>query len=261
MVEMVHRWRRVVRGGAEIAIVCYATTFARPVFAQEPTPHFAGQVRIANWPAELGLPVEIVTFNAARQFKVCASGNVATVNLPLHSDVTGYSLALKDDRDCRNPNDRFDFYVNGVWAGNAQYSPTTYAGYYTFKDLNVPVTALATKPGIGLVWLAGQVTDRLGRPAPEGTMVTATAQGGGCAAQGSASTRNFYWSPKVAPPEPVGMNGFYVIGIPADAGCMDHPVSFDVRVAGSPNGQPMQVTSPPYGRVVMVPTLILPTPP
>jgi hypothetical protein len=235
-----------------------STRVAAGQVPQRPSLTFSGTVKIGGQPIDPGRgTVEIRIFNAARQFKVCGKAPVRLVAISSTVGSSVYDVTLNSqDTDCLNPSDRYDFYVNGVWAANEPYVANETAA--SVVNLNVPEVALVSPAGDHLVWFSGVVTDSLARPAPSGVKVTATSMDSTCPASGTGTTQNLYWAPKVEPSRPVGVNGFYWIGIAFDDRCADRQIYFKFELAGTVISQQVPVTTPPYGRALSVPPLVLP---
>lgn len=222
-------------------------------------PEFTGTVLIAGRPADPGTVVQIVVFRTATSFRVCAEATVQvqTAGLtrpPPVPNATGYDATLENSPECVNPDNTYDFYVNGVLAGASRHYPFSATSQLATMSLSVPELALKTDPsqaGVRLVWFSGRVRDNLGRPAPAGTVVTAQARGASCS--GSGRTEDLYWAPKASSKQTVGVLGFYWIGIDQTADCLDRSVQFDVYAGGKLlRAATANVSTPPYGRPVSV---------
>lgn len=222
-------------------------------------PEFTGRVLIAGLPADPGTVVQVVVFRDAQNFKVCgdATVKVQTVGLtrpPPMPNLTGYDAAVDNIPECTNPDNSYDFFVNGVLATASVRYPFSPTNQLATVNLSVPELALKTasaQPGVRLMWFYGRVRDNFGRPAPAGTMVTAQARGASCT--GTGTTQDLYWAPKASSKETVGVLGFYWIGIDLSPACQDRSILFDVY-AGSKllRASTANVSTPPYGRAMTV---------
>ena len=222
---------------------------------------FAGTAQIIGLPADPGTSIQIVLFDAASNYIVCADTTVSMMPTgpgPNPPQVAGYTAALYNTPQCVNPDNKYDFYVNGVWAGSGAYNFGS--GIPTYKNVNVSEVALKSSSqqgGVRLVWLYGKVTDTFGRPAVPGTPVTAKAIGAACG--GSGKTENLYWVPKAPKSLPVGENGFFWIAIEKTPACQDRTIAFEITTLGMNAGPPPQVrvTTPPYGLSSVTPQLVI----
>lgn len=230
---------------------------AAPASPPSSGPQFSGMVLIAGLPADPGTVVQVVVFRSGQSFKVCGEGTVQvqTAGLtrpPPVPNTTGYEATLEDTPECVNPDNTYDFYVNGVQAAASRKYPFSPNNQLATVHLSVPEVALKTGPsqeGVRLVWFYGRVRDAFGRPAPAGTTVTAKARGASCG--GSGKTEDLYWAPKATNRQTIGVLGFYWIGIERTAECLDRSVRFDIY-AGSKllRAVTVNVSTPPYGRAL-----------
>lgn len=223
-------------------------------------PRFFGKVRIAGRIADPGTRVQAVVFHSARQWKICAEGEVRDLAGDGGVDAFWYDAELDMSPECTNRANTYDFYVNGVWGGAARYefSPTK-----RLKSVHLAVTEVALvtpkESGLKLFWIYGQVKKRSGDPVPDGTVVTAKARNGLCS--GTGTTKDLSWQPKARYVfwQPNGRDnllfeakGFYWIAIPMGP-CTDlkDDVIFDVQAGNSQLKQSSaNVHSPKYGTAV-----------
>jgi hypothetical protein len=218
---------------------------------------FAGAVQILGQPADVGTFVQIVVFDAVSNYVVCADTtvimqNIGTVANP--NQVIGYIATLYDTPQCVNPDNRYDFYVNGVWGGSTGFEFAE--NMPSYKNMNVAEVALRSNSeqgGVRLVWLYGKVFDTINRPAVPGTPVTAKAVGAACG--GSGKTEDLYWVPKAPRGTPVGEKGFFWIGIEKTPACQNRSVTFEITVPGMVQNPPPRVTitTPSYGMASATP--------
>jgi hypothetical protein len=209
---------------------------------------FAGTVLIENRPADPGTSVQVVVFRADRSFTVCGDTTVGASGR--------YKLVVYPKPDCQTPGDRYEFYINGVWAASG--SGTAMApGAASSVNMTAPMLALRTpnRPGVRLVWFYGTVTDHLNRPAVPGLRIIAspdstTSRDNSCL--GTGVTQDLFWTPKTPGAQPLNVKGFYVIGVEMAAECQDKVVGWLLRGTGdssqgaiTPQYVPLQ--SPPYG--------------
>ncbi|HSB54346.1 MAG TPA: hypothetical protein VLD58_08315 [Gemmatimonadales bacterium] len=220
---------------------------ALPV-AELPAQSFAGRVLIEDRPADPGTYVQVVVYRADRSFTVCGDTTVGTGGR--------YQLVVYPKPDCRTPGDRYEFYVNGVWAASRSAASTTPGGPPVPTDMTAPMLALRTsnRPGVRLVWFYGTVTDPRSRPAPVGIRIVAspdTSVSAGNSCLGTGLTQDLFWTPKTPGAQPLNVKGFYVIGIEMAAECQDMVTLFQLRGAGGSPGtvtpQTVLVDTPPYG--------------
>ncbi|HKX19652.1 MAG TPA: hypothetical protein VJT33_16750 [bacterium] len=214
-------------------------------------PQFAGAVNIAGKPADIGTYVQIVIFSANGSYTPCAEAQVESKMEPTSSGagvarVVGYTARLAANVACLNPSNTYTFYVNGVFAAVAGY-PGPNVMYVNLSVSEAALKTNAAQGGVRLVWLYGLVQDRFGRPAPDGTTVTAKAIGASCG--GTAKTQPLYWVPQFASNQPVGALGFYLIGVEPTTDCANRSVGFQVYASGN-TGAASTVTAhtPPYGQ-------------
>lgn len=210
---------------------------------------FAGTVQIEDRPADPGTYVQVVVFRADRSFTVCGDTTVGASGR--------YQLAVYPKPDCRTPGDRYEFYVNGVWAGSRSGASSAPGGPPVSANMTAPMLALRTtnRPGVRLVWFYGTVTDHLNRPAPAGLRIvaspdTSTSPGNSCL--GTGTTQDLFWTPKTPGAQPLNVKGFYLIGVEMSAECQDKVVLFELR--GADVGSQATITpqfvpldTPPYG--------------
>jgi hypothetical protein len=221
---------------------------------------FVGSVRIAGEFADPGTEVDVVIYRSGQTPISCAHGTVeSTPTGPGQAPSLGYMAPLEQTPTCLNPDNTYHFYVNGVRA--PQKSGITAPGTkLTYVHLTVPEVALKTSPeqtGVRLVWFYGKVRDRIGRPPPDGTTVTAESKGGSCS--GTGKTQDLYWVPKTGG-HTIGALGWYFIPIEMSQACADHPLEF--RLWAGPKqgpGKPSSIKTPPYGVPANV-DLVMPTP-
>ncbi|MDQ6891745.1 MAG: hypothetical protein M3167_03590 [Acidobacteriota bacterium] len=226
-----------------VALAPSLAGFPNPPFR----PRIQGYVEIAGQLADVGTTVQIVVFRSSKVFFVCGE---TTVHKVRDSRGAAYDADIKQTPECLNPDNLYDFYVNGVHAGAARFHfNTTYTE--NFKNIAVPAVALKTPAdsGVMLLWFYGQVKDELGRGAPKGTRVTAEARGAPC--KGTGETSDLYWVPQDPIGQRMGVLGFYWIGVPLTAGCEDRQLLFDVYAGHSRlKGTAMNIHTPPYGKAV-----------
>jgi hypothetical protein len=221
---------------------------------------YAGVVRIVGQFADPGASVQIVVFDAASNYTVCDDATAALQTVqpgPNSPVVAGYSTALYDIPQCVNPDNRFEFYVNGIWAAENPFQFSTQIPNYV--NLSAPEIALKSDPGqsgVRLAWISGKVFDTYGRPAVPGTPVTAEAIGAAC--KGSGKTENLYWLPKAPNSTPVGINGFFWIGIEKTAACANRQLTFTLTAPGITT-PPVQVSvhTPQYGMAFNSPAIVI----
>lgn len=212
---------------------------------------FAGTVLIEDRPADAGTAVQVVVYRADRSFTVCGDTTVGASGR--------YLLVVYPQPDCRTPGDRYEFYVNGVWAASRSAASTVSGAPPVSTNMTAPMAALRTtnRPGVRLVWFYGTVTDNRNRPAAAGLRIvaspdTSTSPGNSCL--GTGTTQDLFWTPKTPGAEPLNVKGFYLIGIEMSAECQDKVVLFELRGAGAGAGgqgtivpQFVPVDTPPYG--------------
>jgi hypothetical protein len=221
---------------------------------------YAGVVRIVGQFADPGTSVQIVVFDAASNFTVCGDATVSlqTVQPGANSPVVaGYTAALYDIPQCVNPDDKYEFYVNGIWAAENPFQFSTQIP--TYVNLTVPEIALKSNPeqsGVRLLWISGKVFDTFGRPAVPGTPVTAEAVGAPC--KGSGKTENLYWQSKAPNATPVGINGFFWIAVEKTPACSNRPLMFNLTAPGITT-PPVQVSvkTPQYGVAFNSPAIVI----
>jgi hypothetical protein len=90
--------------------------------------HFSGSVLITGLPADPGAVVQVVVFRTGMSYKVGADANVEVqtsglTRPPPAPTTTGYDGFLEGTPECRNPDNTYDFYVNGVYANAARKYP------------------------------------------------------------------------------------------------------------------------------------------
>lgn len=229
--------------------------YPSPASTEPFQPVFAGTVSIANKPADPGTVVQVAVFRASRKYTVCADTTVQMhkTGAPPGGvpNVTAYMARLKNTPQCLNPANEYDLYVNGVHARHVGYvfSPNAEISY---QNLVVPEAALRTKPeqsGVRLVWFFGSVRDQIGRPVPDGTVVTVDARGATC--HGTGKTQDLYWVPKAPNIQPVGKLGFYVVGVEMTNDCADSLIDFRVYAGAAPLQEiDRSVLTPPYAQAV-----------
>ena len=110
-----------------VAFLLTAAVLAQAVAVQTPTspprpapnprrsqPHVEGMVEIAGEPADVGTMVQVVVFRSAHDFTICGDAAVQTGR-----DSRGaiYDADILPTPECLNPDNLYDFYVNGVHAG------------------------------------------------------------------------------------------------------------------------------------------------
>jgi hypothetical protein len=222
-----------------------------------PGPRFHGTVLIAGLPADPGTTVQAVVFRAGRTFTVCGDGQVQVRTLgltrpPPAPNTTEYDIALEPTPECLNPDNTFDFYVNGVYANASPKYPFSPGTQTVTIHVSVPELALKTEPtktGVRLVWFYGQVKDRFGRSPPAGTTVTAKAKGASCS--GTGKTLDLYWDPQFGGRHTFGVLGFYWIGVEQSPECVDRSLQFDIYAGGKPlKPASPRIATPRYGRAV-----------
>jgi hypothetical protein len=232
---------------AQAAAVPTPTSPPKP--PRRPQPHVEGFVLIAGEPADAGTTVQIEVFRSATVHYGCGE---ATVQEGRDRRGAIYDADIKQTPECLNPDNRYDFYVNGVHAGAQRHHFTRTSGQ-AYQNLAVPELALQTPAdsGVKLVWIYGQVKDDEGRGVPDKTTVTAEARGAPC--KGTGTTKDLYWEPKDRFGETVGKHGFYYIGVPMTPGCEDKVLIFDVWAGGTKPKSPQSAvnfSTPPYGRAM-----------
>ncbi len=223
-------------------------------------PTFIGTVRIASQFADPGTVVDVVIFRSGQTPIPCAHGTVDVRPIgPNESSVPAFLAPLDPTPVCLNPDNVYHFYVNGVHA--PQQSGSALPGTkLTYVNLTVTEAALRTDPeqgGVRLVWFYGKVRDKLGRPPPDSTIVTADA-GGDC--KGTGKTQDLFWEPKTAGARTIGALGWYLIPVEMSKACADRRLEF--RLWAGPKdgpGKPSSIKTPPYGVPVNV-DLVMPTP-
>ena len=221
---------------------------------------YAGVVRIVGQFADPGTSVQIVVFDAASNYTVCGDATVALQTVqpgPNSPVVAGYTAALYDIPQCLNPDNHFEFYVNGIWAAENPFQFSVQIPNYV--NLNVSEIALKSDPGqsgVRLAWISGKIYDTYGRPAVPGTPVIAEAVGAAC--KGSGKTENLYWVPKAPNSTPVGINGFFWIGIEKTAACSNRQVTFNLTVPGKTSPPiAVPVHTPQYGMAYNSPAIVI----
>lgn len=243
--------------GLALAVLLLAVADAGAAAAQKPAgttapapstgPRFNGKVQVAGLPPDPGTTVQVVVFRAGQSFKVCAIGTV-------QAQTVMYEATLEAMPECVNPAVTYDFYVNGVYANVSRKYSFSLTNQVVTANLSVPEVALKTNPkqqGVRLVWFYGKVRDNFGRPAPAGTTVTAKARGASCT--GTGKTMDLSWSREGSTKKPLGILGFYWIGIERTASCLDPSVKFDVYTGSKPlKASTPNISTSKYGRAVNV---------
>lgn len=229
-------------------VVAVLALVALPV-AELTAQSFAGTVLIEGRPADPGTYVQVVVYRADRSFTVCGD-TTAVAN-------GRYQLVVYPQPECRTPGDRYEFYVNGVWAGSRSAALTAPGIPPVSANMTAPMLALKTtnRPGVRLAWFYGTVTDHLNRPAAAGLRIVAspdTSSSSGTSCLGTGTTQDLFWTPKAQGAQPLNVKGFYVIGVEMSAECQDKVVLFELRgaVAGSQGSiipQYVPLNTPPYG--------------
>ena len=227
--------------------VAVPTPTKAPPNSRRTQPHVEGFVEIAGEPADIGTTVQIEVFRSATVHSACGE---ATVQKGRDSRGAIYDADIKQTPECLNPDNLYDFYVNGVHSGafRQNFDPPYQAA---FKNLAVAELALKTPAdsGVMLLWLYGQVKDEFGRGVPDGTPVTAEARDAPC--KGTGKTADLYWKPQDRIIRTtIGKHGFYWIGIPMTPGCEDRKLLFDVWAGGAKpksGSSAVNMHTPPYG--------------
>lgn len=109
----------VGRGVCVLFAVVSVGTVAPKASTAPYEPVFYGMVYIEGQPADLGTVVQVAVFRTGQTYTVCSDTTVQLLNtgLPgIQGQVAAYMARLSPTPQCLNPDNVYEFYVNGVYA-------------------------------------------------------------------------------------------------------------------------------------------------
>lgn len=215
-------------------------------------PFIIGTVLIQGVPANKGTVVAVSGAVGSNEYQACGTGAVGAPPPgapPSYSPQPGgFTVTVDASRAaCASPTTRYNFYVNGIWAGSQSNTGITAGGGF-MRDvtLNAPIAAATTGvpsaiPGL-VVYLYGQI-ENLNRTPADGVTVTAVAaQNRQCAGQGKSFDLKYV--PAAAPSRAISKPGFFVVPVaaagqpPASCGRLLDLYVNGVKLPGSRNFAP-----------------------